>query len=142
MSETADLAYLAGLFDVAGKVKLASLGSGVPRRLYASLMLVSSPESEELLLDLLLTWKGRVHRSSDRKTWKWQLQTSSAADFLEDVIPHLVLKREQAELAVEWQRNRPGYHREEIRVPDDAIRASDDSAAVAVRDAKPKRVVS
>lgn len=134
VGEEIDIAYLAGLFDGLGKIKLASLGSGVPRRLYVALNLVSTPESEALLLDLKLAWGGKVHRSGDRRTWKWQLQANGAADFLEDLLPQLTLKREQADVAAKWQRNGPHHAREAADAQ--VLRGGDDETAEELRDIK------
>lgn len=44
---------------------------------------------------------------SGRQKLNWQLSSDKAVAFLEEILPFLILKREQAVIAIEWQKQRP-----------------------------------
>ena len=69
-----------------------------------------TPSSEPLYRALVEQYGGHftINISLSRKPFfNWQLNTTTAQGFLERIEPHLILKKEQAQLAIVWQRQRP-----------------------------------
>jgi hypothetical protein len=69
-----------------------------------------TPSSEPLYCALVEQYGGHftVNISLSRKPFfNWQLNTTTALEFLEKIEPYLVLKKEQAQLAIAWQRQKP-----------------------------------
>ena len=67
----------------------------------------------EVLEQLKETWGGDINKNYRPKdTWKqaytWRLSHSAAARFLEDIYPFLIIKEQQARLALEFASIRPG----------------------------------
>lgn len=62
----------------------------------------------------------RIHRSPGvwRKVWRWRLVGYAAAKFLEDALPYLLVKRERAQAALLWWKDRVAG-RQRLRMPND-----------------------
>lgn len=106
-----DRAYAAGFFDGEGNVCIArNLRGGQERTHYVHNMRVGASQREAATLFWLRDrWGGSV-RPSQRKTpsgvrtyYVWGCFAIGAAAFLRDVLPYLQVKRERAELALEFQ---------------------------------------
>lgn len=105
--------YVAGLFDGEGSVGIYRNGQG-KYHLRTQLTQNHTPASERLAKGLVSTYGGHysVQLSVSRTPYfNWQLSTEVALRFLERVYPYLILKKQQAELAIAWQRQRPKPHR-------------------------------
>lgn len=48
----------------------------------------------------------RASRPKEKRLYQWVLQANQAASFLELILPHLLIKKKQAELAIDFQRNK------------------------------------
>jgi hypothetical protein len=44
-----------------------------------------------------------VRKAQHRPTWVWAITNQQAADFLRNILPHLIVKKEQAELCLQLQ---------------------------------------
>ena len=103
------LIYIAGFFDGEGCIGIYH-SKGKKTHLRTQLVQNSSPDVENLFAVLRDEFGGnyRGHLSSNgRRKFNWQLNGDKAAVFLESILPWMVLKKDQAEVAVMWQRARP-----------------------------------
>ena len=67
-----------------------------------------TPESRELRQELRSVFGGnlafmRAHIDKAGAAYNWQLDGNTAARFLTEILPHLRMKRAQAEVAIAWQ---------------------------------------
>ena len=97
--------YIAGLFDGEGSIGVYRNGRGTPH-LRTQLTQNIYPASTAVLGELLARFGGNLSRIHD-KTFNWQLNGHGANSFLKEIAPFLVLKRNQADLAIEWQSKKP-----------------------------------
>lgn len=110
MIDVATLAYTAGLFDGEGSIVIGC-GKRADRRVPQYWLQVGITNTNREIIDwLLATFGGHVsdnsHSPSRRKQrpcWAWRVMSNEAAMFLEVILPHLRIKREQAMIAVEFQ---------------------------------------
>ena len=118
--------WAAGFFDGEGSVliyrrKTPSNGVTTPYNIRAT---VTNTDPRPIRL-LHCTYGGNVSayrpRAPRRRAWKWTAMCRVAAKFLREVSPYLVVKREQAEIALIMQdtierfkrRPRPGHRGQE-----------------------------
>ena len=113
--------YLAGLVDGEGCIYIG--------RTYAKALCDRTPESRQYLFLsvsitsttlMLMCWlkdnfggSFRSKKPSDEKykeCYGWRLVSNQAAGFLERILPLLIVKREQAEIAIEFQSRISGNH--------------------------------
>lgn len=109
--------YIAGFFDGEGCVGVYRRGTHYS--LLVQLTQVDTPETERLLNALRDRFGGTVGRRpslSGRGVIAWSIGSDGAATFLETIAEHLILKRDQAIVAAEWQRTRPLRQRVKGRV--------------------------
>lgn len=107
--------YIAGFFDGEGSIGIYSRkdrkgGYHLRTQLTQNL----TPKSLELIEFLQSVYGGNFspHKTLSMNTnFNWQLNGDKAVVFLEDILPFLVLKEEQALLAIEFQKNRPTINR-------------------------------
>lgn len=93
-----ELAYIAGFFDGEGCIQIGGQGDLVVSASNTNL------ESLQFLMDVL---GGRVRRlkpvATTRKTlYIWQIPAASAPEVLEMLLPYLIVKKQQALLAIEF----------------------------------------
>jgi hypothetical protein len=101
-----DKAYAAGLFDGEGSVLISR-----PRPSKGYTLMVSLAMREPTAVTWLQNhWPGSLRPYARRSksgepftVWYWRRSTSAAAAFLTDILPYLLVKRTQAQLAVEFQ---------------------------------------
>jgi hypothetical protein len=112
-----ELAYIAGIFDGEECVGIYKVRDHHP---YPSSHYVLHVQVGTTELDMV-DWLHRefggclvFHRSKklrERDAWHWHLVSNVAARFLEQILPYLRLKKRQAGVALEFQRNQnPGYN--------------------------------
>lgn len=109
------LPYVAGFFDGEGSIgiyKAYYRGKCVGYRLRTQLCQNRGEEANELMEQLSATFGGSA--STQQKKLNWQLNAEKAADFLSQILPHLRMKKLQAEVAIAWQKSRPKV----VRFPD------------------------
>lgn len=104
--------YLAGFFDGEGCIGVyRGMHHGRPGfHLRTQLTQNINDESIRLLTELTVAYGGNgsvMCRSRCQRAFNWQLNGDGAARFLDAIEPHLRLKREQARIAISWQRQRP-----------------------------------
>jgi hypothetical protein len=105
----AELAYFAGILDGEGCLSLDTLRPSRAKRVYHNPRLRVANTDEGLILWIQARFPGKVTpvkiRPSGRKQqWMWDLFGPSVETILVAVLPYLVVKREQAELLIEYRR--------------------------------------
>jgi len=110
----ADLIYIAGFFDGEGSITIHINGRRYsPRGVSPNHTLqVSVGNTDSLIPSWIYSLYGGslTHRLPDNKRCKrvtqWTIRCSGALKFLEDIYPYLKMKRPQAEIAMNYQRNK------------------------------------
>lgn len=99
-----DLAYIAGIFDGEGCIQIAKRTEGKKHHyLRASLSLAN-----EYIPNLFkFHFGGAIYKRDLRSRgwqiqWSWSVHSRQAGEFLEVILPYLKLKRNEAELALEF----------------------------------------
>jgi hypothetical protein len=106
MLSEAEKAYAAGLFDGEGCIIIEK-----PRRGKGHTLMVQLGMREPAAVAWLQErWPASLrpytHRPKTREPficWHWKRSTSAAAAFLCDILPYLLVKQAQAQLAIEFQ---------------------------------------
>lgn len=99
-------AYVAGLFDGKGSIRIYSKGANCGRKLQVHLVQRKSASSTDLVDSLASRWGGHVVDTHQGSAWNWTLSGNAALNFLQDIRPSLVSKAGQADLAIDWQSSR------------------------------------
>jgi hypothetical protein len=122
-------AYLAGFFDGEGSISI------IRRKPHGHVLHVDVGQIDRRPLELLRSRFGgsiqlqRRHSFGRRDLWYWKTGSQNAVPFLEAMLPYLIVKREQAELALRFQSRRlRGSARRDVEVVA-AHRALDHAAA-------------
>ena len=104
-----DIRYIAGLFDgegciFVGRRELERM-KGISYRLTLKVsMTVERPI--KALKDTLGGSYGPIHwhtRNNNRTAWRWEIDGNKAAEVLKQVLPYLLVKKEEAVLAIQFQ---------------------------------------
>lgn len=101
--------YVAGFFDGEGSIdiRFEAKVSKNGKRYERFYLRASVIQIDRRPLDLMQArWGGSVSRRKAQKSTAchtWVVTTKSAAAFLADIAPHLIVKRREAELAIEFQ---------------------------------------
>lgn len=111
-----DLRYIAGLFDGEGSVGVY----GDQRKkqgfhLRTQLCQGANKLSQQIFDELMVNFGGNLSTAtslSSKPCYNWQLNSDKAVRFLEAITPYLRLKKEQAEIAADWQKTRPKMTRD------------------------------
>jgi hypothetical protein len=104
-----DKAYLAGLFDGEGSVNIFKQSRSYMA--YSAYFIeISIGNTHEGVLNWVLEkFGGRVAHNSDhrtagsRKVWRWRASSNEAYEILVAMLPYLIVKKEQAQLAIEFR---------------------------------------
>jgi hypothetical protein len=93
--------HSAGFFDGEGCVAI------VPKRHTYKLQVRVSQNDPAVPHMFKDRWGGSIteyaQQGQRNRNWVWVAENASAAQFLEDVLPYLIVKRQQAELALEFR---------------------------------------
>jgi len=100
--------YAAGFFDGEGCVNCSSGRKNSP---FIRILVVNT--NLEVLKVFQNFWGGDINKNyKPKEHWKqaytWRLSHKSALKFLSDILPYLIVKKEQAELAIKFGSIRPG----------------------------------
>lgn len=115
--DIATLAYLAGLFDGEGSIVICC-SSGKKNRIASSYWLqVGITNTDRELIDWLYdTFGGHISDNShspsykrQRPCWAWRVTTREAGRFLKSIYPYLRIKKNQAEIAIEFQEHMSSF---------------------------------
>lgn len=107
-----DTAYIAGFFDGEGSVGIyrgTYKGKFVNYRMRTQLVQNKSSLSEKMFECLSKKFGGTytLAKTTHGYKYNWQLGTNNAVEFLKQIAPYLVLKKEQVDVAIVWQLSRP-----------------------------------
>lgn len=103
------LAYVAGIIDGEGNIGLYKLRKSSAKCGYSYIMCVRVVNTQPWLIRFLqLQFEGYVQNvkpmaSSRKPLWRWEIRAKKAESFLKLVLPYLQLKRQQAEIAIQFQ---------------------------------------
>ena len=112
--------YLAGLFDGEGCVLIGYRKTGNPR--FLSMYISITNQDPRPLKACFQEYGGGILTRSIRPDWpcyRWQTGSRKALRFLKDVLPWLIIKKEEAEVAIQFQEKKKKGHKrseEEIQV--------------------------
>jgi hypothetical protein len=127
--------YYAGFFDGEGHVMIRDFHPEKGRRGSMSLVVTVGQVDVRPLERAKERWGGRLYTESNPKRKKilnrWQIGSRSASQFLADIFPYLVVKKDQVAFALEFQdtvTNKSAFRLSEAEVTErfrlrDAIRA-------------------
>ena len=106
MVKKLDKAYIAGFFDGEGSIIIYKRS-----RSNSYSLNVQVNQLDRGMLEFLQSfYSGKINRGNDKKKkhqlWQWRLTAQMALNFLLDIEPFLKLKREQAKLAIKFQRTK------------------------------------
>jgi hypothetical protein len=105
-----NLAYMAGFFDGEGSIGIYRGGSAAGRSLRCQVTQNVSPESAALLKACRARWGGSLaimNRRLKYPAYNWQVSGPRALRLLCELRPYLTVKAAQADVAIEWQQNKP-----------------------------------
>lgn len=114
-----DLAYVAGVFDGEGWVRIDTYvppGRTIPRyQLIAGIAMTYAPLMKAVHAQFGGTLHGddsfQRHYAKNRVIWRWHVSSKFAHSFLIAVEPYLIVKKEQAGLGIELQADMTGNKR-------------------------------
>lgn len=115
MAVTVHIAYFAGILDGEGSILLTPYVRNSQRNFYAEVLVTNT--SEELMSWLEIVFEGRAYIPNlnldigHKPCWRWTLRGMKVIDLLEMVLPYLIIKRERAELVLEFYSGMMPYSR-------------------------------
>lgn len=97
-----ELAYLAGFFDGEGYVGISTdYPKWAKGNSYLRLRVNITQKDKKILEMIKDIYGGTLHKGKDG-VHKWYVDGQKAISFLKDVLPFLILKKEQTKLAIEF----------------------------------------
>lgn len=107
-----DLSYFAGFFDGEGSVGIYASGQhdcGKPRYRLTVSVGQSGFNVPKILKLFEATFGGSINEgksgmANGQRAWQWRVSAVTANEFLLAILPYVVVKRKQVELALEFQR--------------------------------------
>lgn len=128
-----DLAYWAGIFDGEGSISICRGPSKSCHTGFRYKLQIAVTSADEWLVQALrMAFGGSINISaspwSGRPIWRWTLTAHRAMECLELIAPYLHLKREQATIAIQFQKTK--MIRNHRRAGKGAIRVTDAEYAV------------
>lgn len=97
-----ELAYLAGFFDGEGYVGISNdRPKWAKGNVYLRLRVNITQKDDTVLSMLKDIYKGTINKGKDG-IYKWYVDGNSAVIFLKDILPFLIIKKKQVELALEF----------------------------------------
>jgi len=112
------LQYIAGFFDGDGSIGIySSKKTKNSFHLRTQLTQNKSEKAKLVMIYLIDKFGGNLSEqitiSNDIK-YNWQLNADLAVNFLSKILPYLILKKDQADIAINWQRQRPKRIRDKM----------------------------
>jgi len=127
-----DLAYFAGIFDGEGCITIrarnrAYLATGTIKACgYQQLVIYLGNTNEWICRQLQFSFGGSLYCYKSREKtqqdyWSWCATTRNALAFLEAVLPYLRIKKPQAEVAINFQKQKHYHGRRRLTEEDKAM---------------------
>lgn len=110
MAELMTPEYVAGLFDGEGYVTIDVSTHRSGRKYHR--VIVSIANTDRRPLDKLLSQYGGFltnQPSKGKRAWRWSTSNKTAIEFLKNIYPHLIIKKEQASVAILYGTRHGGY---------------------------------
>ena len=101
-------AYIAGIIDGEGSISIVSNNTKGKKGLYPSTYIkISVGSSSKDLIDFLVKLLGgcsykEKNKQNRKRFWRWSLSSNQAANFIQIIVPYLIIKKHQANLAIEF----------------------------------------
>jgi len=108
MLQETEKAYAAGIIDGEGTIGIWREARGKNSSGYRYRVALEVSNTKELLIDWLVEkfggYKAKSNASKDNQQllWKWRCTTSRVPDVVNELIPYLLIKVEQAKLTAEF----------------------------------------
>lgn len=102
--ELQKIIWAAGFIDGEGCIRINSYTSR-KSTLYNIVLKVSQKKKEPLEI-LVSLFGGKIGKYGQRNIYQWQVTNKMANEALKSLLPYLILKKEQAELALSFQERR------------------------------------
>lgn len=101
-------AYAAGIIDGEGCITIRRKRNPENSRNYYNLVVKVGMTGNSSAIDILKTnWGGQICLSGKlRRQKQWSIYCLQAEKFLRDVLPYLIVKKNQAEVALDFHKNR------------------------------------
>ncbi|MFA5377841.1 MAG: LAGLIDADG family homing endonuclease [Dehalococcoidia bacterium] len=105
--------YTAGIIDGEGSIMINRSYGPTYKRGFSYRLEVTVTNTNEWLVNWLkMNYGGSIHLRKSRKPqekdcYAWSLWSRAARRFLEFILPYLILKKAQAEIAIQFQGNKP-----------------------------------
>ena len=119
LAKETELAYAAGFFDGEGWITIETRRLKNQPNINWRLRIGAGQDSVEPLLIFQEIWGGTIIKAKTRANGKtshqWWLSTNMASRFLRDVLPYLIVKRRQAEIAIEFRNGIDGKVRPGVK---------------------------
>jgi hypothetical protein len=116
MLRVLDISYVAGFFDGEGSVGIYKNGQGQGRTLRVQIVQNCCIPVDNMLREWAEEWGASmtvmVNKSRKSQAWNWQISGEKAVIFLQAIRPHLHLKKDQVDLAIDWYVTRPKIQRD------------------------------
>lgn len=107
-----DLSYLAGFFDGEGSISISRIKGKLGRNDIFVVLISISNTNPEILSYICKEFGGNFHQTKHqikdgykrKNIYKWSASSKIAENFLSKILPYLILKKEQANMALEFQK--------------------------------------
>ena len=115
-----ELAYLAGIFDAEGSILIQKKKPGFFNKTVKYILGVTITNTRvELVLLAREQFGGNIvgpvnQKETQKPFYRWKLEGAKARDFLKEMEPYLIIKRDLLPLAYEFQDRIESYHRKPI----------------------------
>ena len=108
--EASDLekAWSAGFFDGEGSINILNPTVATGYRMKVTCAQKKHAAPLEKIHEI---WGGRIGHNAKRDIFLWAASSVQASNFLQDILPYLLVKKDQAVLAIEFQKLRYNGHR-------------------------------
>lgn len=115
--------YAAGFFDGEGHVSICVAHSKQWKRKYYALHVVVVNTNLEVLLRLRDQFGGsiapkKLYAAHHKPSYRWRICSRQGLAFLEVVLPFLVVKKKEAEVAIEFQSSMRHLGNRYVQMPD------------------------
>ena len=99
--------YMAGILDGEGSISILKSGQRKDGLAFWKLVIQVTSASQELIDWIYSTFGGykyiEEHKDRRRTYYKWMLLCRHASDFLTYLLPHLKVKKRQAQIGIQFQ---------------------------------------
>ena len=114
-----DLAYCAGLFDGEGCIHISKQYLKKQPPAYYNLRVTITNTNQYVLEWFHFSFSGNLYlqkpKENRQRAWRWQIADRQAEEFLRAILPYLIIKKAEAELALKFMAGKGIKGTREIR---------------------------